>query len=57
MSVSVIAAYLAFFPVAVGALRGLPRRRRVQIELLRCYAAVWWQTLRAAAAARVACPT
>ena len=52
MSVSVIAAYLAFFPVAVGALRGLSSPPPVQTELLRCYAASWWQTLRAAAAAR-----
>jgi NitT/TauT family transport system permease protein len=45
MSVSVISAYLAFFPVAVGALRGLTSPPRVQTELLACYAASWWQTL------------
>jgi NitT/TauT family transport system permease protein len=45
MSVSVIAAYLAFFPVAVGALRGLASPPRVQTELLDCFAASWWQTL------------
>lgn len=45
MSVSVISAYLAFFPVAVGALRGLSSPTAVQTELLRCYAASWWQTL------------
>jgi NitT/TauT family transport system permease protein len=45
MSVSVISAYLAFFPVAVGALRGLSSPPPVQTELLRCYAASWWQTL------------
>lgn len=45
MSVSVIAAYLAFFPVAVGTLRGLSSPPAVQVELLRCSAASWWQTL------------
>jgi NitT/TauT family transport system permease protein len=45
MSVSVIAAYLAFFPVAIGALRGLASPPSVQTELLACYAASWWQTL------------
>ena len=45
MSVSVIAAYLAFFPVAIGALRGLASPSRVQTELLESYAASWWQTL------------
>jgi NitT/TauT family transport system permease protein len=45
MSVSVISAYLAFFPVAIGALRGLSSPPAVQTELLRCYAASWWQTL------------
>jgi NitT/TauT family transport system permease protein len=45
MSVSAIAAYLAFFPVAIGALRGLSSPTRVQTELLEAYAASWWQTL------------
>jgi NitT/TauT family transport system permease protein len=45
MSVSVISAYLAFFPVAIGALRGLASPPPVQTELLACYAASWWQTL------------
>lgn len=45
MSVSVISAYLAFFPVAIGALRGLGSPTPVQTELLACYAASWWQTL------------
>jgi NitT/TauT family transport system permease protein len=45
MSVSVIAAYLAFFPVAIGALRGLASPPPVQTELLACYAASWSQTL------------
>jgi len=45
MSVSVIAAYLAFFPVAIGALRGLASPPPVQTELLAAFAASWWQTL------------
>jgi NitT/TauT family transport system permease protein len=45
MSVSVIAAYLAFFPVAIGALRGLESPTAVHTELLTAYAASWWQTL------------
>jgi NitT/TauT family transport system permease protein len=45
MSVSVIAAYLAFFPVAIGALRGLASPSPVQTELLSSLAASWWQTL------------
>jgi NitT/TauT family transport system permease protein len=45
MSVSVIAAYLAFFPVAIGALRGLNSPTAVHEELLASYAAPWWRTL------------
>lgn len=45
MSVAVIAAYLAFFPVAVGALRGLNSPVATQIELMHSYAAGWWKTL------------
>src|SRR4051812_43234043 len=45
MSVSAISAYLAFFPVAVGTLRGLGSPPPVQTKLLDCYAASWWQTL------------
>jgi NitT/TauT family transport system permease protein len=45
MSVSAIAAYLAFVPITVGALRGLQSPPAVQTELLACYAATWWQTL------------
>ena len=45
MSVSVIAAYLAFFPVAIGALRGLSSPPPVQTELLAACAASWWQTV------------
>ena len=45
MSVSVIAAYLAFFPVAVGMLRGLQSPGAAGVELMRSYAAGWWRTL------------
>jgi NitT/TauT family transport system permease protein len=45
MSVVVIASYLAFFPVAVGALRGLQSPDTIHVELMRTYAAGWWGTL------------
>jgi NitT/TauT family transport system permease protein len=45
MSVSVIAAYLAFFPVAVGGLRGLSSPEPESVELMDSYAAGWWTTL------------
>jgi NitT/TauT family transport system permease protein len=45
MSVSMIAAYLAFFPVAVGMLRGLQSPSTIGEELMRSYAAGWWGTL------------
>jgi NitT/TauT family transport system permease protein len=45
MTVAVIAAYLAFFPVAVGMLRGLQSPPAAGVELLRSYAAGWWRTL------------
>ena len=45
MSVAVIAAYLAFFPVAVGMLRGLESPAASGVELMRSYAAGWWRTL------------
>ena len=45
MTVSVIAAYLAFFPVAVGMLRGLQSPAAAGVELMRSYAAGWWVTL------------
>jgi NitT/TauT family transport system permease protein len=45
MSVSVIAAYLAFFPISVGALRGLQSPAPATVELFDSYAASWWQTL------------
>jgi NitT/TauT family transport system permease protein len=45
MSVATIAAYLAFFPVAVGMLRGLQSPAPIAEELMRSYAAGWWRTL------------
>lgn len=45
MSVAMIASYLAFFPVAIGALRGLQSPDTNHVELLHSYAAGWWQTL------------
>jgi len=45
MSVSVIAAYLAFFPVAVGMVRGLKSPSPVHADYFRCSAAGWWKTL------------
>ena len=45
MTVAVIAAYLAFFPVAVGMLRGLESPQASGVELMRSYAAGWWRTL------------
>ncbi|KAA1420217.1 ABC transporter permease subunit [Nocardioides humilatus] len=44
-SVAVIAAYLAFFPVAVGALRGLKSPDKTHLELMRAYGIGWWRTL------------
>ncbi|MEA9986644.1 MULTISPECIES: ABC transporter permease [Subtercola] len=45
MSVAVIASYLAFFPVAVGALRGLQSPDAIHLELMRTYNAGWFKTL------------
>lgn len=45
MSVAVIASYLAFFPIAVGALRGLQSPDVIHTELMRSYAASRWRTL------------
>jgi NitT/TauT family transport system permease protein len=45
MSVCVIAAYLAFFPISVGMLRGLKAPTSVHTELFRCYATGWWSSL------------
>ena len=45
MSAATISAFLAFFPVSVGALRGLLSPAPASIELMDSYAAGWWQTL------------
>jgi NitT/TauT family transport system permease protein len=45
MTVATISAYLAFFPVAVGMLRGLQSPPRIAAELMHSYAAGWWRTL------------
>lgn len=45
MSITVIASYLAFFPVAVGMLRGLRSPTPAALELMHCYGAGWWSTL------------
>ena len=44
-SVAVIAAYLAFFPVAMGTLRGLQSTSASSLELMDSFAAGWWKTL------------
>ncbi|MFF2633393.1 ABC transporter permease [Microbacterium sp. NPDC058021] len=44
-SVAIIASYLAFFPVAIGALQGLRSPERAHVDLMRSYAAGYWPTL------------
>ncbi len=44
-SVAIIAAYLAFFPIAVGALRGLKSPDRNQLDLMQAYGVGWWRSL------------
>lgn len=44
MSVAVIAAYLAFFPVAVGALRGLRSPDATHLDLMTSYGVGWWRS-------------
>jgi NitT/TauT family transport system permease protein len=44
-SVAVISSYLAFFPVAIGALRGLGSPDAIHLDLMRSYAAGYWKTL------------
>lgn len=46
LSVAVLGAFLAFFPIAVGTLRGLEATPATSLELMRSYAASWTQTLR-----------
>lgn len=43
--VALLGAFLAFFPVSVGTLRGLTSTSATSIELMRSYAATWTQTL------------
>jgi NitT/TauT family transport system permease protein len=43
--VAVIAAYLAFFPVAVGMLRGLKSPDATHLDLMRSYGIGWGRTL------------
>ena len=45
MSVAAMSAYLSFFPVDVGALRGLQSPKPQSVELMQSYAASWRQTL------------
>ena len=45
LSVAIIASYLAFFPVAVGALRGLAAPDSIHLDLMRSYAAGYGSTL------------
>ncbi|MEO8261086.1 MAG: ABC transporter permease subunit [Pseudolysinimonas sp.] len=45
LSVAIIASYLAFFPVAIGALRGLGAPDRIHLDLMRSYAAGYGPTL------------
>ena len=45
LSVAVIASYLAFFPVAIGTLRGLGSPEAMHLDLMRSYAAGYWPTL------------
>ncbi len=44
-SVMVISSYLAFFPIAVGMLRGLTSPAKADVELFHALAAGWWTTL------------
>ena len=46
LSVAVIASYLAFFPVAIGVLRGLAAPDRIHVDLMRTYAAGYWPTIK-----------
>ena len=45
LSAAVLGAFLAFFPVAVGTLRGLTSAPAASLELMDSYAASWRQTL------------
>lgn len=45
MSVALIASYLAFFPIAIGALKGLQSPDTIHTELMHTYGVGWWKTL------------
>lgn len=45
LSASVLGAFLAFFPIAVGTLRGLAAASGSSVELMQSYAASWTKTL------------
>lgn len=45
LSASVLGAFLAFFPIAVGTLRGLAAASSSSVELMQSYAASWTRTL------------
>ena len=45
LSASVLGAFLGFFPIAVGTLRGLKSAPAASLELMESYAASWKQTL------------
>lgn len=45
MSVALIASYLAFFPVSIGALQGLNSPDTNHVELFRSFGVGWWKTL------------
>lgn len=45
LSVSVLGAFLAFFPVSVGTLKGLTSAPSAAVELMNSYASSWRQTL------------
>ncbi|WP_396667059.1 ABC transporter permease [Microbacterium sp. R86528] len=45
LSIAVIASYLAFFPVAIGALRGLTSPDAIHVDLMRSYGAGYRATL------------
>lgn len=45
MSVALIASYLAFFPVSIGALQGLNSPDTNHVELFRSFGVGWWRTL------------
>ncbi|MFC5503551.1 ABC transporter permease [Lysinimonas soli] len=44
MSVALIASYLAFFPVSIGALRGLASPEQAHLDLMRAYGVGWWRS-------------